>query len=283
MIADWNIGGDRLWIAPERDWHWTDVSVFDLSNYQVAEAIDPGSWKLGEWQGDRITAELSFTVQHRHIENFIQGKIRRQFSFNEALGRSIQELQDPVSWTTVDTLTLEDGTPGQGINLWRIMQVPVGGQMYVASSTTGSYRLHFGDETGLVKADDGKLEAEITGDQMYKIGMLQQGVKDLIAFARPLSGDSMLVTARWFRVPADAIYLDTPMDEPRTPGDVIQIFNDNGFFGGFGELEIHGSGIQVPSGAANGDMPQVSDTLVTMIGTMSPSEWENWKVRNSGS
>lgn len=63
IIADWNIGGDRLWIAPERDWHWTDISFFDLSNYQVAEAIDPGSWKLAECQGNNITAELSFCAE----------------------------------------------------------------------------------------------------------------------------------------------------------------------------------------------------------------------------
>ncbi len=282
-ITDWNIGGDRLWVAPERDWHWTDISAFDLGKYKVAEAIDPGSWSLEKWQGNSLTVTQSFAVRHRRTENHVHGRIRRQFAFNEVLGRTIPGLQDPVGWITVDTLTLEGGTPGQGIGLWRILQVPIGGRMYVASAVPDRYRLHFGDDSGLVHAGPGGLEAEITGDQMYKIGMGQQGVTDLVAYARPLSPASWLVTARWFQVPADAVYLDTPMDQPGTPGDVIQIFNDSGVFGGFGELEVHGPGLKVTSGEDIKAMSQVSDTLVTLTGTMSPSDWEAWTASINGS
>ncbi len=155
--------------------------------------------------------------------------------------------------------------------------------MYVVSSTPDCYRLHFGDDSGLVHAGPGGLEAEITGDQMYKIGMGPQGVMDLVAYARPLSPDSWLVTARWFQAPADAVYLDTPMDQPGTPGDVIQIFNDNGVFSGFGELEVHGPGLQVPSEEGMEAMPQVSDTLVTLTGIMSSSDWEAWTASINGS
>ena len=254
--------------------------TFPITRLRKLSIPGPGNWRSAK---GTISLRNCHFVQNRHNENFLQGKIRRQFTFNEATGRSIQGLQYPVSWTTVDSLTLEDGTPSQGINLWRILQVPVGGQVYVASSNTGCYRLHFGDKAGFVKAGVGRLEAEITGDLMYKIGMSQQGVKNLIAYARTLSDDSMLVIARWFEVPANAVYLDTPMDEPGTAGDVIQIYNDNGFFGGFGELEIHSSGLQFPSDAAKGDMPKVSDSLLTLVGTMSPSDWEAWKACNSGS
>ena len=275
-ITDWNIGGDRLWIAPERDWHWTDISAFDLDKYKVAEAVDPGSWSLRERQGNSLTVAQSFTVRHRRKEKYVHGKIKRQFTFNEVRNRTIPGLQDPVGWITVDTLALESGTPGQGIGLWRILQVPAGGQMYVASSTPDGYRLHFGDDAGLVHAGKGGLKAEITGDQMYKIGMGQQGVTDLIAYARPLSQDSWLAIARWFQAPADAVYLDTPMDQPGTPGDVIQVFNDNGVFGGFGELEVHGPGLEVPAGEDVEAVPVVSDTLVTLTGIMSPADWETW-------
>ncbi len=275
-ITDWNIGGDRLWIAPERDWHWIDISTFDLDKYKVAEAIDPGSWTLEGQQGNSLTVTQSFAVQHRRRSRHVHGKIERQFTFNEMLDRTIPGLQDPVGWITVDTLALEGGTPGQGINLWRILQVPVGGRVYVASSTPDHYRLHFGDDSGLVHIGPRGLQAEITGDQMYKIGIGQQDVADLIAYARPLSRDAWLVTARWFQVPADAVYLDTPLDQPGTLGDVVQIFNDNGVFGGFGELEVHGPGLEVPSREDMETMPRVSDTLVTLTGTMSPLDWESW-------
>ncbi len=134
------------------------------------------------------------------------------------------------------------------------------------------FRLHFGDATDLVTASHAGVTAAITGDQMYKIGMGQQSVKDCIAYARPLAADSLLVIARWFQVPPNAIYLDTPMDQPDTPGDVIQIFNDNGVFGGFGELEVHGPGLQVAGGETG-----IRDTLVTAVGIMSREAWVAWK------
>ena len=87
--------------------------------------------------------------------------------------------------------------------------------MFVPSAGTGRHRLHFGDDSDLVKALASGVEAAITGDQMYKIGMGQAEVEGLIAYARPLDSDSLLVIARWFEVPGDAEYLDTPMDSTR--------------------------------------------------------------------
>ncbi len=128
VIADWNIGGDRLWIAPERDWHWTDVAAFDLDNYLVAEAIDPGSWQIEQQSDSALTVTQSFTVQHRRRPAFVHGTIRRQFGFNTESRPLLPGLDETVHWSVTDTLEVAGGTPGQGINLWRILQVPVGGR-----------------------------------------------------------------------------------------------------------------------------------------------------------
>ncbi len=282
VIEGWNIGGDRLWIAPERDWHWTDISSFDLDNYLVAEAIDPGSWQIAQQSASTLTVTQSFTVQHRRRPSFVHGTIQRHFDFNVEAQPRLPGLGDTVTWSTADTLAVEDGTPGQGINLWRILQVPVGGEMFVPAQGPVSFRLHFGDEARLVTASQAGVTAAITGDQIYKIGMGQESVANCIAYARPLTEDSLLVIARWFQVPSDATYLDTPMDQPDTPGDVIQIYNDNGVFGGFGELEVHGPGLQVAGREASRQRSRISDTLITAVGTMSRDAWRMWKQGSDG-
>ena len=160
---DWNIGGDRLWIGPERDWHWSDISVFNLNNYQVAEQIDPGSWQTIEQGTDSLAVSQTFRVQHRRKNRLLYGTMQRHFRFNQARGQMLPDLQSVVSWVTTDRLNLKGGTPGQGLNLWRILQVPVGGEMYVPSTGMGGYRLHFGDDSARVKVSASGVEAAITG------------------------------------------------------------------------------------------------------------------------
>ena len=277
VIDSWNIGGDRLWIAPERDWHWSDVSSFDLDNYLVAEEIDPGSWQVARQSASTLTVAQSFTVRHRRRSAYVTGAIERSFEFNAEARHTLPGLEDSVTWNTVDTLEIKAGTPGQGINLWRILQVPVGGEMFVPAQDSARYRLHFGDESGLVTPASGGIAASITGNHMYKIGMGQNAVRDCIAYARSLAHDTLLVIARWFETPADAVYLDTPMDRPDTPGDIIQIYNDNGVFGGFGELEVHGPGLRVQAESEFPECTRVTDMLTTSVGIMSSSDWQIWK------
>ncbi len=72
------------------------------------------------------------------------------------------------------------------------------------------------------------------------------------------------------------------MDQPNTPGDVIQIYNDNGVFGGFGEMEIHGAGLTVrPEDSIDLEL-QERDEFVTVVGTMSASAWSDFKADGGG-
>lgn len=41
----WNIGGERIWIAPERHFHYSDPARM-LETYRVDARLDPGSWQL---------------------------------------------------------------------------------------------------------------------------------------------------------------------------------------------------------------------------------------------
>lgn len=277
VIEGWNIGGDRLWIAPERDWHWTDVTSFDLDNYKVAAEIDPGSWEIAEQSEDALTVAQSFRVQHRRKPAYVEGELRRQFKFNSRASHTMPGLEDAISWSTIDSLEVQGGTSGQGIGMWRILQVHTGGEIFVPSPAPDRYRLHFGDEFGLVSQSGGGLTAAITGNQMYKIGMGKDAVGGSIAYARPLTQDRLLVIARWFATASLLPYLDTPMDRPGTSGDVIQIYNDNGVFGGFGELEVHSAGLHVPAEGEAALKPRAGELLETCVGTMTRSDWQRWK------
>ncbi len=45
LSGHWNIGGERIWLAPERAFNFSDPARM-LDTYHVDPAIDPGNWSL---------------------------------------------------------------------------------------------------------------------------------------------------------------------------------------------------------------------------------------------
>jgi hypothetical protein len=63
--GDWNVGGDRLWLAPEVAWNWKTMKV-DFTQCEVPEEEDSGRWQVTSESDDYCRIEQRVTLAHRH-------------------------------------------------------------------------------------------------------------------------------------------------------------------------------------------------------------------------
>ncbi len=64
--AQWNLGGERLWIGPERDWFWQQTDKVDFSQYLVPPTLNPDLWKVLETGHGHASAEIRIVLRCAH-------------------------------------------------------------------------------------------------------------------------------------------------------------------------------------------------------------------------
>ena len=237
---DWNVGGDRLWFGPERDWFWGAGAGLDA--HQVPAEIDPGVWEpvaAGQWRAtvplrNRTTGAITEIDIHRGIT-----------VLDSAPGR--------LEYRTTNTLRVLSGPPGQQVSAWNVLQVPLGGILSIGLAAQLSYRDYLDPlDPNRLAVRWGQAVLRSTGERMFKIGLSPQVFDGWLSYAR-----DGIVIERTVPVYPDRPYCDGPRDA--APGDVLQIFEDDGHYGGYAELEHHG-----PAAIA-GEKPSVVDEYRTLV------------------
>lgn len=215
--TDWNVGGDRLWLGPEDDWFWSTDDHTDLAGHIVPAAIDPGHWTM---TADDHHADLTM---HTHLTHRRTGSVT-----SVRVHRAIDLLAatpDAVTYRTRTTLDVLAGPPGQRVDAWSVLQVPDGGVAELALAGPLTYRDHLTPVDPARVVDHGdRATIALTGQHMFKIGFGPRTVTGRISYAR-----GPLVIDRVIDVDPSRPYDD----------DAIQIFYDDGHYGGYAELEHH--------------------------------------------
>jgi hypothetical protein len=233
---DWNVGGDRLWFGPERDWFWAD-GTGGLADHLVPPEIDPGGWK----QVAPLEANATIPLRNRTTGDLTEIDVTRRITL-------VHETHDRIEYLTTDTLRVLTGPSGQAVSAWNVLQVPLGGVLTIdlaavsGSATALSYRDYLApvDPARLtVRAGQAVLRA--TGEHMFKIGMTARVFGGRLSYAR-----DGIVIERTVPVEPDSFYCDGPRDaDPAAPGDAMQIFEDDGHYGGYTEIEHHSPAARV--------------------------------------
>jgi hypothetical protein len=126
--APWNLGGERLWIGPEVDWFWQRVGKPDFSLYQVPADLNPDRWSVTRRDADSCCGEIEVSLQSAHRDARVRLGISRAFELNPTSGI---ESRGGLSFRISTALEILDGTAGQPVDLWSILQVLFGGSMII--------------------------------------------------------------------------------------------------------------------------------------------------------
>jgi hypothetical protein len=118
-----------------------------------------------------------------------------------------------------------------------------------AESDVTSYYDPFGPRH--VLADGRRLRFLIDGRRRIKMGLRAQWTTGRMACYRSITDGRAILIVRIFNPQPGEPYADVPRSADittRTGGDCLQAYNDDGTFGGFGEMEHHDPAVIVGSG-----------------------------------
>ncbi|MFC0436752.1 hypothetical protein [Kutzneria buriramensis] len=221
--SGWNLGGDRLWLGPERDWFWAGTARDDLSKHLVPTEIDPGNWDVVHQHADGVDLVLTATLRDRNTGAATSVVVERHITVH-ADTRYVAE------YATETVLHVQSGQP---VDAWSVVQVPLGGLLEIGVTGGFSFRDHLSSpvDPHRFAVARGTAAIDLAGKQMTKFGLTSDVATGLLRYTLP-----GLVIERHVDVHPGGDYRDGPYQQT---GDVIQVFEDDGHYGGYAELEHH--------------------------------------------
>lgn len=238
--GNWQLGGERLWLAPELELHFTDPAKPSAETYQVPGAIDPGDWTLeredgGAWirlvNSGRVVNQLTKTEFGFRIERDICG------SKPGVCGMDF----DSYGYEIETRLRIDvTNQPDTAYGLWNVAMVPVGGTMLIplrqAPQLVDYYQ---NDVVGRCTQSSDYVAFPISGSNWHKLGLRANDVRGAFGYWRPLPDDQATLIIRQTPIDRDGVYIDYPGHTPECRDVVFQFYDDNGAQGAFGEFESH--------------------------------------------
>jgi hypothetical protein len=250
----WNLGGDRIWIAPEIQFNTRDRKNF-FGAFHLPEAMDPGQYKLeqtstGCWRLSMdCTLEaynLSSGTKKLHLDRLIQpveDPLRNLKNYSE--------LVENVKFCGYEQIvTLEESQKDEIVSeTWSLIQLNPGGRLGIPSTPCVEYHDYYLpiDDT-LMTLHPHHISLNVTGDRTYKVGFKSPLVFGRIGYFNEFAaGRAYLVVRNFFNNPS-GFYTEEIDRSPGQKGFSIHIYNDNGGLGGFGELECNEQAIGAYTG-----------------------------------
>lgn len=245
LTGEWNIGGERLWFAPEVQFHVRDRHDF-WGTYEIPPSVDPALHEVFESSASGIVLarEAKIPCYNNH-SGTVSVTIRRKIEAvssplhsSQRLCCMSEELQY-FGYSHEVELRRSDISDAP-IEPWTIIQLPPGGKIIVPATQDLEYEdFYEAIDPGYLFHDGHHLVLRIDGKRRYKVGLRSPMHFGRIGYLREVNGDAVAVV-RCFNNDPSAPYVEEPSAAPGTRGLSISIYNDGGVFGGFGEMECNG-------------------------------------------
>lgn len=271
--TDWNVGGDRLWVAPEAAWFWKTLQSVDFAQYEIPRALDPGQWQLVRSETDFCEMTQHVALPHQHKNRTYDFDLTRRFT--RVVLRE-PPFPDCVAYHSENALDLNGAKAAQrdaqSIGLWSLLQVPIGGVMLVGVRSDAKWRDYFTPiARHLWSQDAGALHLQINGNEQYKIGLPPRALTGRAAYAREVGDATVVVLRQWEPQPC-LPFCDAPMSDLHSAGDALQVYSDNGGAGSFGEMELHAPALRFDAASTR----SVASSL-TVVGVTTNDKWFAWR------
>jgi hypothetical protein len=258
MLAGEHIlGGDRLWLAPERGLFFKGEAEAD--GYSAQPAIDPGNWIVGHTCGRSIRLVNDFTARFfRHPGAPVRGILERSI---RAVDSPFRHVPDAVAtlgrvkyagYETASTFRLEEA-PRDDLyfGMWFLIQlvVPKGGYLYAPTAgRTVVTDYYEPTPAGYLRVAENHVRFKLDSQERHKIGIRKTEVTGRAGFLSNPGGagggDATLVVRNFLCSPSGN-YADVPLHTPAGTQDCVQSYNHpTGGAEGFGELEFHSPGVK---------------------------------------
>ncbi len=238
-------GGDRLWIAPEAGFIFTDVRKArrdPVLHSRLPAAMDPAAWRIVEDAPGHLQFQTQMNLLDHRTGKTISLRAHRQFDLLERL-ESLPRRIKAVSFAIRNQITCLQADPGAVAGAWDLLQLPPTGWLICPTVTPvpapRSYYDPFGPRH--VKCDRARPAVRflIDGRRRIKMGLTAAQSTGRMGYYRRLGRVSSLIVRIFGPLPGEP-YVDVPLaSNAFFGGDAVQAYNDDGTFGGFGEMEYH--------------------------------------------
>ncbi len=249
--GDWNLGGERLWIAPE--WQYNIGDPDDIfGSYDLPAAVDPGHYALIP-QGNsscilRQTISLNARILHSgtkslNIQRWIRPSANPLYSLAEC-----DALMQGVRFAGYEhRVRLEEFAQDEIMSeAWIVTQVYPGGEVLIPTYGSAEFADYYEAAGDLQRIQAREVRLKITGDQRYKLGYAAACLSGRFGYLADLPDQLTMLLVRDFPNNPALPYVEG--QPPSVGGHSLHIFNDDGGFGGYGELECQGQPIGGLSG-----------------------------------
>jgi len=258
--GQWNIGGERFWLAPEIRFTIRDRADY-WGSYALPPEMAPGSYRLQDAPASvTLAAEAALRYYNPpgdHVGVRIERRYRSLPNPLRHLG-GFAELGDGVAYAGFShavALTLLPGSSdGAMLEAWTLAQLVPNGTIVVPATEGLEYEDYYEKvDAGHLRLVPGGALLAVTGRRRYKVGLRAPHLGGRAGFLKPLpGGQAELIVRNFFNDPS-AEYVEEPADRPGCRGLSVHVYNDGGAFGGFGELECNGRTIGGGAGTAGHD------------------------------
>ena len=241
-------GGDRLWIAPEVGFVFTDLAkarVDPLGNQKLPPEMDPAKWEALDRGPESVRMATAMSLSDHRTGRRVELEAERIVEPISPPG-SLTPGVAHVGFALSNELRLIDADHGAVAGAWDLLQVAPTGTLHCPTTLAGasprSYYDPFGERH--VEADADGVRFLIDGKRRVKMGLPAEHVVGRMAFYRPQSdGERALAVLRLFAPHPGEPYVDVPRDSDETfGGDCFQAYNHRegiGHVPPFGEMEYH--------------------------------------------
>jgi hypothetical protein len=244
--GDWNLGGERVWIAPEIQFNVPDRARF-WETHRIVPQMDPGSWHMTDGAG-RVTLESEMSLD---AYNLVSGRL--DVNIRHAITTLVPDplrstkhaaLTDGIAYAGISrTVALAIDEPGDILcESWCLIQLNPGGILYIPVTTPEVQATpYFGDPAqDALAAVDGALRIRLTGQRQYKMGYKAAYMTGRMGYLHTLpDGRGFLLIRNFFNNPS-SIYCEEPDNQPGVNGHSVHVYNDGGQYGANGEMECNG-------------------------------------------
>ena len=245
-----NPGGDRTWLAPDREFFIRDVQR-PMDTYRVPSALDPGAWQViaSEGGGQRsVTLASTMTLERLQAHDTVHLQLRKRISAAASPLRDFPWADAGMQYTGYTLTTTLSVAPPPGnapvmeVGLWQLLQLPAPGIMLISTHGRGHARTVFGS----VARQDLRMNEHLVrwhmgeGGDDAKISLKAAPLTGRAAHLFARDGDKVQdLVIRCFSVNPSGNYVDTPWLVPDDRGYAFQACRVRSGTAYFNELEYH--------------------------------------------